>query len=442
MKYQAGWLAVLSFTLVIFSTTSYWTPLCAQPAEEIATDLSHAITDLESPKFRVRQAAYQTLVNAGSSAIGPLEENAKTSQRESAMRAVEALMQIAGKGRNRKVAMASLERLAKDPNNRIAIAAARAVKRLNTTDEDLAIAALTASGARISSSQDMLIVTVSSDAQLELVKRLSKIRMLSVRGQDVTDVGIDHLADASVASLSISATSVTDAGITAVRKITDLDRLSLYGGEFSTDGLRQLRYIRKLRSLSLASFVDLDLQFLKELAQLQTLSFSQMSFSKQQVELINQLKHLRHLSVMISDADNDDLRYMGQFKTTLNLSLVMGPKVNEEGWKHLAGSRVSTLYLYKMPITDGGMAVVGKIDGLQFLSITEAPVTDAGLDHLHNLKSLKHINIRGTKATQIGVDRLKDAIPNLVVIGVGLAAAVPVVPPRPRINGKKAECSD
>ena len=198
MKQRTRLLAILAeFSVMFFATTSCWTsPVTAQtsngrtpakPAPAVASqetpqenqpqepdqaNVARAIVALASAKFRERQAAHQVLVTAGSLAVEPLEKNAKTSQLEAATRSIEILTQIARDAKSREVALAALERLAKDPTNRIAKAAARTVKELNTTDEDRAIATLAADGVRMyrSSRGGVSSVTVVNDGQLALLK--------------------------------------------------------------------------------------------------------------------------------------------------------------------------------------------------------------------------------------------------------------------------------
>ncbi len=407
------------------------------PADIKAADVADAIRKLGSAEFSVRQVASEELESAGSSAVSALERAARSGEVETATRCVEVLARIARDKGNTETALAALERLAGDSSNRIADLAARTLTELRMTDEDRAIAALEADGARLSRGRDGEIFSarVSRDHQVVLLKHLPQLRTVRMRGQGITDVGISNLADVKLlASLTISSTAVSDVGLHKLKSLKSLDRLSL-SGPFTSDGLRQLRHVASLRTLSFHFSTDeMDLSFLAELPQVNSLYISEVRVDRDRVRKINQLDHVRRLHLTVTGADDEDLRWLGKVEVPLHLSVMRSVKATDAGFKSLAGARLLGLSLVRTPVTDERLEHVGRMSLLESLTIMDAPISDAGLEYLKGLKALRTLTLRNTRATEEGVASLQRFLPNLIRPRIVVNAAARPIRRRNRIG--------
>ncbi|MGD9646721.1 MAG: hypothetical protein AB7U73_13490 [Pirellulales bacterium] len=69
-------------------------------------------------------------------------------------------------------------------------------------------------------------------------------------------------------------------------------------------------------------------------------------------------------------------------------------------------------------ITDGGLAQLGKLTGLEYLSLPDHPgITDAGLPQLARLARLEFLNLRGTSVTPAGIAALQHQLPHATIVG-------------------------
>jgi hypothetical protein len=381
-------------------------------------DIAQAIDDLASKKFRKRQGAFLTLVRSGDAAVDALVSAAKTSHLEVGARCVEALAQIGRDPKGRASALAALERLAGDAPNRIANLAIAEAKKLKTTDQERATAALVAAGVRIQrdSKGNVASVSVARDREIALLHHYPNLRSVRLSGADVTNAGIKSLVGIKqLSSLTLSRTSVTDFGLSQLKELDSLDRLSLYGTLFSTQAMRRLQYVAGLRTLSLHAPADeSQLEFLTEVRQIESLYLSETQWSRQVTEVINQLANLKRLSLSVTDTDDRQLHWIAQIEIPLSLSVMRSPQVTVEGWKELSDAKLRGLTVMSTSIDDSGLAHLGQIVSLESLAIYEAPVTDAGLAHLEELKSLRSLRLHKSKVTEEGVARLRKTLPRLL----------------------------
>ena len=92
-----------------------------------------------------------------------------------------------------------------------------------------------------------------TDAHLEQVKALGpKVAILNLRGTEVTDAGLAHLAGLTgLVKLHLEKTKVTDAGLEHLKGLENLESLNLYGTEVTDAGLAHLEGLKKLKKLYL-----------------------------------------------------------------------------------------------------------------------------------------------------------------------------------------------
>jgi hypothetical protein len=125
-----------------------------------------------------------------------------------------------------------------------------------------------------------LHATKTSDADLEALEGLERLRTLNLYDTRVTDAGLKRLSGlTSLQMLYLNDTGVSDAGLQSLQGLTDLTILGLRNTRVTDEGLRFLSGMTKLRELTLggSQITDKGLVQLKGLKNLKTLTLTHSS---------------------------------------------------------------------------------------------------------------------------------------------------------------------
>jgi hypothetical protein len=119
--------------------------------------------------------------------------------------------------------------------------------------------------------------TKTTDAGLENLKSLTKLRWLYLGMTQITDAGLERLKDFNhpqLGTLNVSLTKVTDVGLKSLEGLARLDVLLLDDTQVTDAGLDQIEGLRRLRALSLSGtkLTDTGLERLKGLPRLEWLA--------------------------------------------------------------------------------------------------------------------------------------------------------------------------
>ncbi len=79
-------------------------------------------------------------------------------------------------------------------------------------------------------------------------------------------------------------------------------------------------------------------------------------------------------------------------------------------------ARLSRLDLTRTQVTNAGLMHLAELTELAHLELGETKVSDAGLVHLKGLTKLRGIDLRGTQVTDAGIERLRRALPRLYIV--------------------------
>jgi Leucine-rich repeat (LRR) protein len=168
--------------------------------------------------------------------------------------------------------------------------------------------------------------------------------------------------------LDLYATKVTDAGLAAMEKLTQLKRLEMRGTRVKGPGFSHLANLKNLKYLVLSetSFGDEGLSHLKDLG----------------------LEHLDLWNTSVTDTGVANLAGMSQLR-----------------WLNLDG----------LNLTDAAAKSLAGLTNLESLNLSNNAITDAGLEQLCSLKNLKSLSLEFTQVTDEGVKKLKEALPKLKI---------------------------
>jgi eukaryotic-like serine/threonine-protein kinase len=105
-----------------------------------------------------------------------------------------------------------------------------------------------------------------------------------------------------------------------------------------------------------------------------------------------------------TDADMADLgRYWRAMPVTKRRQLSISGIVTDEGLLQLAGSNVHLLSIVQFPVTERGLAVLGKIDGLQSVSISSANLAGRNLESIVRLPDLTDLSLNSNDLGDAGL---------------------------------------
>ncbi|GIX04120.1 MAG: hypothetical protein KatS3mg113_1126 [Planctomycetaceae bacterium] len=94
--------------------------------------------------------------------------------------------------------------------------------------------------------------TKIENQHLVFLKPLERIAALNLRGTEVSDEGLQHLAHLKgLVRLHLEKTKITDAGLVHLKGLENLEYLNLYGTAVTDAGLNHLAGLKKLKRLYL-----------------------------------------------------------------------------------------------------------------------------------------------------------------------------------------------
>jgi internalin A len=244
--------------------------------------------------------------------------------------------------------------------------------------------------------------------------------------------------------LTVSNTVVTDAGAEDLRQLKKLRSLDLTLNKFTGRPLRHIGGMTELRELKLAMRLspvplrDEDMEFLKGLTKLESLTLPSKDLTDAWLVYIEELTSLKSLQLYGMAITTAGLRHLRGL-TNLTVLSLHGTRVDDlevlrpltkigylciaytpagdsalaslRGWP-----RLYSLDLRKTNVTDAGLLALGGLPALREVNLSQTKVTDAGLKHLAGLKSLRLVRVEGTDVTDAGVEEFSKVNPTVTVI--------------------------
>lgn len=221
----------------------------------------------------------------------------------------------------------------------------------------------------------------TGDARMKLFDRVSQL----FADAEFADADARNLAQVpELDYLNLDRSSVTDAGMEFVGRVTHLRALTLSGTRISDDGLHRLTGLSDLEFLSLNERITDDgLWHVGQMRELRTLWIGWTEITDEGISHVCSLPHLEELwlqNTRITDAALEKI---------CNLD------------------NLESLVLDGTEISDDGLFVLARLKKLRNLSIENTRITDAGLQRLNVLRTLEHLNIGRTPVTGAGIAELQ-----------------------------------
>jgi hypothetical protein len=255
-------------------------------------------------------------------------------------------------------------------------------------------------------------------ANVKYLKNMTRLEALNFPDDtSITDADLTQLIRlTALRQLNLHDPRITDAGLTCLKDMTSLTNLMLTGTQVSANGLQNLRALKKLKFLNLTQTRVDDLAPISHLVLLASLHVSQTPVGDRGLAPIVALVGLDTLRL---DGTNITGASYGYFKSLSKLAYLSLQKtrIGDEGSADLAKlTALIRLDLDDTQITDNTLAHLASLPKLRFLSLARTRVTDRGLGMLTECKSLKQLNVRGSKISRDGLRAFQEARPYVNVV--------------------------
>lgn len=265
----------------------------------------------------------------------------------------------------------------------------------------------------------ILIESGVTDEQLKVVGHISGLQNLDLRDCAISNAGLAHLTGLEkLRALRLSgksgATTVDDAGMESVAKLTNLRALLLDYLWISEVGLAELAPLKDLSELYLSQTLvgDEALDVLKQFPKLSKLRLSRTQVTSQGLEKLVPLSGLTEVDLSeCSQIFDDGMTHLGQVTSLKRLNL-WRVALTDYGVEQLAPLvNLEWLNLDNTQLSDAGLDALKNMDKLTFLHLGSTAISDAGLPKLAHLKSLRDLKVTRTAVTEEGVMKLKEQLP-------------------------------
>ena len=254
-----------------------------------------------------------------------------------------------------------------------------------------------------------------TDAGLTDIRTLIELDTLVFYSDDgISDIGLKYISELpNLKNLSLSAYKVTDVGMKHLAQKIKLERLELWSPLINDDGLSNLRGLVNLKELNIGGtrVTDSGLKNIENLHKLEILGLNRAT-TDAGLEHIQGLSNLKELTLETTKITDDGLKYIGGLTALENL-YIGDTGVTDAGLEHLKKLHLlKNLNLAHTKISDAGLRHVGKLTNLEELCLNGTAVTDKGLGYLIGLKRLRKLELIGTKTTEDGLEKLERVLPH------------------------------
>jgi formylglycine-generating enzyme required for sulfatase activity len=163
------------------------------------------------------------------------------------------------------------------------------------------------------------------------------------------------------------------------------------------------------------SFTDAEMTYLEGLTELQQLHLFGTKITDAGLEHLKGLTRLQQVDLRGAKITGTGLEYLKGMTQLRNLDL-SGSKVTDTGLEHLKGlPQLLVLNLNCTEITDAGLENLKGLTTLKELKLWGTKVTDTGLEHLRGLTYLHDLCLLDTPVTYEGAKKFHLAVPNCTI---------------------------
>ena len=218
------------------------------------------IEDLDSDSFAVREAATRELIDAGTQAIAPVSEAATGGNLEVSCRAFHILIKLSegGSQQTEQAAMSALEQIARSPHGAAGRRAASLLRWWKTARQQQVLAQVRNLGGTISTqSAGAIMVRIGSnwkggEAGLAHLRKLPNLQSLSLENSSLGDAALAELKSlAQLDRLYLGESQIKGAGLSHLKGLSSVTYLSLKDLKIGDNALKHVAEMTQLEYLDL-----------------------------------------------------------------------------------------------------------------------------------------------------------------------------------------------
>jgi hypothetical protein len=227
-----------------------------------------------------------------------------------------------------------------------------------------------------------------TDADLAVIRSMTKLKSLKLHRAKITAEGIGHLA-----------------------KLQGLETLGLYSWEFTGSSEPAIQGFPALRHLEMEGspkIGDNVIAAFGPMPELEEVIFNRTPVGDKSLARLIDGGKVRTLIMNESRVTDAGLKLVGKCAEPFSLHLA-GAAVTNEGLSALAGKQIQSLVLDMTLITDEGLRSIAEIKGIGYLSLSVTKVTGAGIASLDRGVPLPRLDLEGAALTPEGVAVLAKA---------------------------------
>jgi hypothetical protein len=228
-------------------------------------------------------------------------------------------------------------------------------------------------------------------ADVEIIGRGVALQ-LHLRNTSVTSAGLARLASAArIDLLELSDGKIDNEMLKVLPKLPLRGSLGLHSDRLTNAGIQPVSECRELTGVSLGGNLSNDsLEHLVGLPKLQSVSLGR-HFTRGAFDFLGRMEGLTNLDASELNPDLDDLKRIPKLQT-LSLS---GRKYNDEAAQAIADNfkSLESAYLRGTSITNAGVEQLAKIKTLKILTLDDSRIDDGVADSIRKIKQLTWLSV-------------------------------------------------
>jgi len=236
----------------------------------------------------------------------------------------------------------------------------------------------------------------------------------------------------------------TKDGLSALASLPNLSRLQIYKSDVLSDAFAVLPKLTRLTSLSLGEYPVTDevIGYAGQIKGLKSFDHTQSSMTPAGfLKFLDGVESLEQLTLFGDYVDDVCLKRIGQMKN-LKRFWTNSKAITAAGWVHLAGlTKMEDLYLSETNFGDDDVPSLKGMTSLKSLGLSKTNITDVGIESLAGLTKLHDLGLDSTKVTDKGMEALEE-MTELENLSVGMtdvtAKGLALVPEKNRMQMMRA----
>jgi uncharacterized protein (TIGR03067 family) len=203
---------------------------------------------------------------------------------------------------------------------------------------------------------------------------------------------------------------ITVDGLAALAALPKLRYLQMYATEVPAAAFAVLPKLKQLKSLSLGNYAVTDevISYAGQIKGLKSFDQTQSAMTPAGfLKFLNSVESLEQLTLFGDYVDDACMKRIGERKD-LKRFWTNSKRITSAGWVHLAGlAKMEDLFVSETNFGDDDSRSLEGMKNLKFLGLNKTKITDAGMPALAALTNLHDFGLDGTKVTDKGMVALK-----------------------------------